>query len=325
MALDYSAPKNIQYAYKLEGFDTAWQYVGNQRSATFTNLNPGNYTFRVKATNGDGVWGSNEAVLHMTVLSPWWRTGWFMGLVLLTLSALGFAFYSYRIWQIKEKEAIKTSLNKRITEVKMEALRSQMNPHFIFNALTSINLFILKNDTETASYYLNKFSKLMRDVLDHSRSELISVEEEINTLKLYVDIEKMRFKDNFNFILDIQPTANVADIKIPPLIIQPYVENAIWHGLKHKKDGKGVLKIAVFEEADYLHIVVEDNGIGRAKVMEQKKASTTQHKSHGLNVTEERIRFFNETMAAQASIETIDLKDNQHNAIGTQINFKIKI
>ena len=324
VALDYSAPKNIQYAYILEGFDTAWQYIGNNRSATFTNLNPGDYTFKVKATNSDGVWGTKTASIKLTVLAPWWRTWWFRTLVVLTLFSLGFAFYQYRIRQIKEREAIKTTLNKRIAEVKMEALRSQMNPHFIFNALTSINLFILKNDTETASFYLNKFSRLMREVLDHSRSELITVEEEINTLKVYIDIEKMRFKNTFNFVLDVQPNARIGDIQVPPLIIQPYVENAIWHGLKHKKDGAAVLKIAVFEDTDYFYILVEDNGVGRTKAMEMKKYNSNQHTSHGLNITEERVKQYYDTHHVETYIETIDLISDTQQPIGTQIVFKIK-
>jgi ligand-binding sensor domain-containing protein len=323
-ALDFSAPKNVNYAYILENFDKNWQFIGNNRSATFTNLNAGDYTFKVKATNSDGVWGSKMATIKLTILAPWWQTLWFRTLVLLSLFSIGFAFYQYRITQIKEREAIKTSLNKRIAEVKMEALRAQMNPHFIFNALTSINLFILKNDTELASFYLNKFSRLMREVLDHSRSDLITVEAELNTLKLYVDIEKMRFRDAFDFVLDIQNDARINAIKIPPLIIQPYVENAIWHGLKHKKQGEGVLEIAVSEDKGNLFIVVQDNGVGRKNALKLKENAEIQHKSHGLDVTEERIKQFNNTHAFASSIETIDLINDDKEAIGTRIVFKIK-
>jgi ligand-binding sensor domain-containing protein len=323
-ALDFSAPKNVQYAYILENFDKNWQYIGNNRSATFTNLNAGDYTFKVKATNSDGVWGSKMAIVKLTVLAPWWQTWWFRTLVLLSLLSVGFAFYQYRIKQIQEREAIKTSLNKRIAEVKMEALRAQMNPHFIFNALTSINLFILKNDTELASFYLNKFSRLMREVLDHSRSDLITVEAELNTLKIYVEIEKMRFRNAFDFVLDIPTDARIKDVLIPPLIIQPYVENAIWHGLKHKKEGEGILKIAVSEADSNMFIVVEDNGVGRENALKLKENATIQHKSHGLDVTEERIQQFNNTHDFASSIETIDLINDHQEGIGTRIVFTIK-
>ena len=320
-ALDFSAPKNCQYAYILTGFDKDTQFIGTQRSATFTNLNPGDYTFTVKATNADGVWGTKTATLKLTILAPWWQTWWFRSLIFLLLCTLITAFYAYRFKQLKAREA----LTKRIAEVKMEALRAQMNPHFIFNALTSINLFVLKNDTDKASYYLNKFSKLMRDVLDNSRSELITVDEEINTLKLYLDIEKMRFKDNFNYSFNIHPDAPIEDVKIPPLIIQPYVENAIWHGLKHKKEGEAVLKITVSEADGYFNIVVEDNGIGRQQAMAIKKSNGQQHTSHGLSLTEERIEYFNETHGVESTLETIDLKDANEKGIGTKIIFKIKM
>ncbi len=315
---------NIRYRYKILGFNDNWIDAGNRNSATYTNLPDGFYTLQVQSTNEEGVWQEQIGELKLHIIPPFYRTWWFISVVILIISSLIYTFYRYRIEQFKEKEAIKTSLNKKIAEVKMEALRSQMNPHFIFNALTSINLFILKNDTETASFYLNKFSKLMREVLDHSRSDLITIEEEINTLKIYVEIEKMRFRNNFNFIFDIQPNARISDIQIPPLIIQPYVENAIWHGLKHKKDGDAELKIIISEDSEYFYMVIEDNGIGRAKALEFKKQNAKQHVSHGINVTEERIKQYNEAYSVHASVETIDLVNEEKQPIGTRIVFKTK-
>ena len=164
----------------------------------------------------------------------------------------------------------------------------------------------------------------MREVLDHSRSDLITVEEEISTLKTYIEIEKMRFKNAFNFDLDVQPNARISTIQVPPLIIQPYVENAIWHGLKHKKDGDAFLKIAIFEDSEYFYIIVEDNGVGRTKALVLKQANANQHTSHGLNVTEERIKQYSEAHFVEASVETIDLMNDNQQPIGTRIVFKIK-
>ena len=314
----------IRYRYKVLGFNDNWIDAGNRNSATYTNLPDGIYPLQVQCTNEEGVWQEQIAELKLNIIPPYYRTWWFRLLAILFMGSLVFAFYKYRMRLFKEKEVIKTSLNKKIAEAKMEALQSQMNPHFIFNALTSINLFILKNDTETASFYLNKFSRLMREVLDHSRSDLITVQQEIYTLKIYVEIEKMRFKNNFNFIFDIEPNARIGDTQIPPLLIQPYVENAIWHGLKHKKDGDAVLKIKVYEDINSLYIMVEDNGVGRKKAMELKKNMGSQHKSHGLNVTQERIKQFNAAYSIEASVETIDLMNDAQQPIGTQIVFKIK-
>ena len=135
----------------------------------------------------------------------------------------------------------------------------------------------------------------------------------------------MRFKDNFNYSFDIHPNAHTQDMKIPPLIIQPYVENAIWHGLKHKKEGEAVLKITVSEADGYFNIVVEDNGIGRQEAMAIKKSNGQQHTSHGLSLTEERIKYYNETHCVESTLETIDLKDANEKGIGTKIIFKIKL
>jgi LytS/YehU family sensor histidine kinase len=207
----------------------------------------------------------------------------------------------------------------------MEALRAQMNPHFIFNSLTSINLFILKNEAEAASLYLNKFSRLIRQVLDHSRSETISLAEDLETLTLYVEMEKLRFGKQFNYVFDVDNQLDTNAIAMPPLLIQPFVENAIWHGLKHKTDGVPMLYIRVLGQEKTLRIEVEDNGIGRKKSAEIKQQSALSHTPHGLNVTAERIALFNEAYTTNAHIEIQDLQNREGVALGTKVVFTFKI
>jgi hypothetical protein len=291
VALDYSSPQTIEYQYQLTGFDTAWQQVGHRRSATYTNLDPGAYTFRVRATNGDGVWGSKEAAINITVLTPWWRSWWFRGLVFLTLATLVAAFYQYRIRQIREKEAIRANLNQRIVEVKMEALRSQMNPHFIFNCLSSLKSYSENNEPEKASLHISKFAKLLRQILEQSASDVIPLEIELETLQHYVELEQMRYK-NFDFAMIINPDVLERNIKIPPLIVQPCLENAIWHGLQYKKTGRGYLRLQVVVQGGECQITVEDNGIGRAASQALKVHNRNAHISHGINITEERVALF---------------------------------
>jgi len=315
VALDYSSPNTIQYAYQLVGFDKDWQFVGNKHSVTFTNLDPGAYFFQVKASNCDGIWGSKIASVTLTVLPPWWRTWWFISMVLLSISALIIAFYRYRIRQIREKSA----LNQRIAEAKMEALQSQMNPHFIYNCLSSLKLYVEKNETEKASYYINKFATLMREILNNARSELISLQQELETLMGYVEMEKMRYKEQFDFQVDIHPDVPVQDIKIPSLLIQPYVENAIWHGLQHKKTGKGLLLLQVSMRNGKCEVMVEDNGIGRSTTVTPRQQNNTLHPSHGLNITAERIDFYNKKYTANAKIEIVDLKDAAGCPEGTRV------
>lgn len=323
-ALDYASSKTIQYAYQLVGFDADWQYAGARRNATYTNLNPGTYTFKVRATNSDGVWGTQTATLAITVLTPWWRSWWFFSLIFLFLAGLVFAFYQFRIRQIKERESIRANLSQRIAEVKMEALRSQMNPHFIFNCLSSLKAYVEKKDTENASIHISKFAKLLRQVLDQSRSGTITLEAELDTLQRYVELEKMRYKEKINFRMEIQPDLPVEDITIPPLLIQPYLENAIWHGLKHKTSGQGLLLLKVDAHEGECRIIVEDNGIGRAASLELKKKSNVAHQSHGLNVAAERIALFNQKYGNDAKITLTDLFDDAGKASGTRATFTFK-
>ncbi len=323
VALDFSSPRTIQYAYQLVGFDKGWQYVGNKRSVTFTNLDPGNYTFQVKASNGDGVWGGEVQTLKITVLTPWWRSWWFLALVFFSILAFIVAFYRYRIGQIREREAIRANLNQRITEAKMEALRSQMNPHFIFNCLSSLKSYVEKNETEKASVHISKFSKLLRQVLDQAKSDFITLDAELDTLQRYVELEQMRYK-NFDFQMEAAPDVPLRELKIPPLIIQPYVENAIWHGLQYKTSGKGLLQLRVNMVQEECQITVEDNGIGRGASMEQKKKSVNLHQSHGLNVTAERIALFHLKYQNNARIDIFDLEDAEGNAAGTRVVLAFK-
>ena len=323
VALDFSSPRTIQYAYQLVGFDKHWQYVGNKRSVTFTNLDPGDYTFQVKASNGDGVWNSEVQFLRITVLTPWWRSWWFLALVFCSVLAFIVSFYRYRIGQIKQRESIRANLNQRIAEAKMEALRSQMNPHFIFNCLSSLKSYVQKNETEKASLHISKFSKLLRQVLDQAKSDFITLDAELDTLQRYVELEQMRYK-NFEFQMEIAPDVPLQEIKIPPLIIQPYIENAIWHGLQYKTSGKGLLQLQVSMLHEKCQIVIEDNGIGRVASMEYKKKSRNLHQSHGLNVTAERIALFHLKYQNDARIDIIDLEDAAGNALGTRVELAFK-
>jgi ligand-binding sensor domain-containing protein/anti-sigma regulatory factor (Ser/Thr protein kinase) len=315
VGIDHASPKTIHYAYRLIGFDTVWQYVGTQRSVTFTNLDPGRYTLEVKVTNGDGVWGSKRATLDIRILPPWWQTWAFRLSAACLLGLLLYALFRYRVRQISERE----TLRRRLSEVQTEALRAQMNPHFIYNCLSSLKLHVERNDNEKASHYIDLFATLLRRVLLHSRLEQISLSEELETLRLYVALEKMRFKDNFNYHFDIAPEAPLDELDVPPLIVQPYVENAIRHGLWQKKGDTGILNIRVTAYDDACQVIVEDNGIGRAAAAELKKQQTNLHISQGLDLTRERVEHFNLRGSGQLHVNTFDLSDTEGRAAGTRV------
>jgi len=221
-----------------------------------------------------------------------------------------------------ESEKTKKELEHQATELEMQALRAQMNPHFIFNCLSSINSFILKNKTEEASKYLTKFSRLIRMVLNNSKEALISLEDELETLRLYLDMEKLRFKNSFDYGFNFKNAVEVENIFIPPLLLQPFAENAIWHGLMHKQ-GRGFLNFDLSTEEKILTCVITDNGVGREKAETLKSKSAENQKSMGLKITTDRLNLLNNNPGERTVFTIDDLTDESGNASGTRIYLKI--
>ena len=228
----------------------------------------------------------------------------------------------------KEKQEAQSTLmdtQQKMADVEMQALRAQMNPHFIFNCLNSINRYIVKSDQATASLYLTRFAKLIRLILDNSNSKTISLSSELEALKLYIEMEALRFDKKFTYRIHTAEHLGIDSLELPPLIIQPYVENAIWHGLLHK-DGNGHLDISLGMAGDsMLQCTIEDNGIGREKAKELKSKTAVSRKSLGLKLTENRLSLLNKHAELNASIEIIDLEDHNGEASGTKVILKISV
>ena len=216
--------------------------------------------------------------------------------------------------------------NQKVTESRVQSLRLQMNPHFLFNALNSIQQMILANEEMVATKYLSKFSKLLRTVLVHSDKEFITLTEELEILRLYIDLESIRFKSSFNYSIECDEDMDTDEIKLPTLLIQPFVENAIWHGLMHK-EGERLLSLKFSESEDSLVCTIEDNGVGRKRSAEIKmvQGHDKKHTSKGIQVSKERLQALNNT-SGDNSLRIYDLEDEYGNATGTRvrINFKIK-
>jgi tetratricopeptide (TPR) repeat protein len=221
-----------------------------------------------------------------------------------------------------ESEKTRVELQQQATELEMQALRAQMNPHFIFNCLSSINRFILKNEAESASDYLTKFSRLIRMVLNNSRKSAIILEDELEMLRLYLDLERLRFKNSFDYSITFHNNFDASSIYIPPLLLQPFAENAIWHGLMHK-EGQGWLEIAFGLENRILNCYITDNGIGRNNAEALKSKSAEKKKSMGMQITADRIALLNRDME-QTIFGIEDLVDENGKAIGTRVTIKIR-
>jgi len=223
-----------------------------------------------------------------------------------------------------EGERAKAALQQRAKELEIQALRSQMNPHFIFNCLNAINRFILSHETEAASDYLTKFSRLMRMIMNHSRHSLITLAEELEILQLYLDMERLRFKDAFDYRIVMEDDIEAGDIYIPPLLLQPFVENAVWHGLMHKQE-RGLLTITLSVGDHMLTCTIRDNGVGRKKADLLKSKSAQKHKSMGLQITAERMALLTGKDGSGHFFRIEDLYEADGKSAGTQVVLKIRI
>ena len=248
------------------------------------------------------------------------------GLLLFILLGV-FVFRNLSLKRKNEKLAIgktQAELHQKVSELEMQALRAQMNPHFIFNCLSSINKFVLKNDTDTASDYLTRFSRLIRLVLTNSQLSLIPLSDEIEMLRLYLDMERLRFSDSFDYNIIYANTIEPETIYLPPMLLQPFCENAIWHGLMHK-EGQGKLEIMMSIRDGQLQCTITDNGIGKEKAAELKTKSGTKQKSFGLKITTERLALFNNERATHNFYRAEDVLDLEGKVAGTKVILNVKL
>ena len=325
-----STPERSCYSTHLEGFEPYPVAQGNQTYRAFTKVPPGKYKLIIMAYRPNT--GTGYYSVWIIIEPPFWQTWWFRLLAIGALIAGIWGLYRYRVEQIRREERLKSAFNQRLAQVEMSALRAQMNPHFVFNCLNSINRFILVNEPETASEYLTKFSRLIRLILDNSRSETVPLDKELDALRLYIEMEAMRFEGRFEYQIMVDPSLQPEHLEVPPLIIQPYVENAIWHGLMHQKErGKLRIKVAPLGRAVLpgngggpgLFIQIEDNGVGRARAQELKSKSAQSTKSHGMELTDERIRMIRSLYGVEAQIQVEDLYSPEGAAAGTRVNITI--
>ena len=314
----YDDPSAINFRFRLEGYDKQWNYNGSARKIQYTNLPPGIYRLIYEAGTNEKVWIKGKTSPQILVKAPFYKSTWFVILTIIFFLALLGMIYMMRIRQIQRESRMKTEFNRRLAENEMTALRAQMNPHFMFNSLNSIKNYILKENTAQASKYLTKFSQLMRAILKNSRHKLISLEDELYSLNLYIEMEAMRFNSEFDYAVKTDPDLDTSSVFIPPLLIQPYVENAIWHGLM-LKDGPRFLLLRIEKENENLQIIIEDNGVGRKRSMQMKISENGQRKSYGMQITKDRIDLINRTLGIHAKVDVHDLTDEAGEPAGTRV------
>lgn len=321
----YTLGDKCRFRYRLRDFED-WQEAGERRHANYTNVPGGEYVFEVQVANNEGVWSDTVLEMPVWVDTAWWAAWWFRILALLALLSAGYALYRYRVLQIRRQERVRTEFEKKLANVEMSALLAQMNPHFLFNSLNSIDSYIIRNESKKASEYLNNFARLIRLILNNSRSNYINLKDELEALELYLQMESLRFRDKFQYEIIVDKSLDTASVNIPPMLIQPYIENAIWHGLMYKEDGLRKVVLRVEHKDDCLTITVQDNGVGRAKAMELgARHARKKTQSVGMKITEDRIEIINKLYDANTKVEILDLYDDAGAPAGTKVVLTVPI
>lgn len=332
--LSYRSRGTFTFKYRLMGLDTAWQVAqATDNLARFISLPPGKYTFEALTMNEDGLESLKKEQLSFEIQKPFWQTWWFYTLSGLSLIGMVSVFFQNRIKTIEQqniealaKAALKSEKEQVEQQLKIStltAIKAQMNPHFIFNALNAIQNFFITDDKETANEYLGKFADLMRRILDMSNKELIELQEELEALKLYLELEQLRFGNTFNYTIHTQLTDSPETLRLPTMLVQPYVENAIKHGLLHKKTDRQ-LELSFIQEGSRLKVKIEDNGVGRIRAasinMERKKYTSFSTKAN-----QKRLDLLNNELGGSLNVEIIDKYDMHNQPAGTVVWLNIPV
>jgi ligand-binding sensor domain-containing protein len=318
-------PAKVRYRYMLEGFEKEYSPPTSERIARYSNLPPGTYKFKVISCNNEGLWNDVPAEFSFTIATPFWKKSWFWILVSVAAMVILTVAIFTRIRRIKERERKEAEVRVALAGNELKALRAQMNPHFVFNSLNSIQHFILTNKSSDAGKYLNKFARLMRVILNNSEKSVITIREELEYLTLYIELEAMRFDNKFEWKIDIAEDIDTDYFEIPAMLLQPYVENAILHGLTPKGEG-GVLEIIMRLQGNNLLCRIRDNGIGREKSREMRQLSNRKdHKSLGMKITSDRLELINNLQGSHLSMTVTDLKNEDGTPAGTQVDIFIPV
>lgn len=284
-----------------------------------SQLQPASYSIAIRAIRRDGTPSTQQANIKFTIKTPFWKSGLFW----LVLSLIGFSTILYivqrRNRQKQQTAVAKAETEKRLAQLEMQALMAQINPHFVFNCLNSIKGFIYDRDYRQADVYLDKFSSLLRSTMDNAEASIISLQDEVNYLDTYLQLERLRFADKFTYTITLQPNVDPQQYFVPAMLLQPYVENAIRHGVRHLQNIQGHITIAIALQGAYLTFSIDDDGVGRKKAQQLKSENHIEYQSRGMQLSKRRAELYN---IAQ---EIIDKQDAANQPAGTTILLRIPV
>jgi anti-sigma regulatory factor (Ser/Thr protein kinase) len=319
--IDYSGQEHNQTYYQLLPLQKDWQNA-NVKSINFNSLPPGDYTFKVKAVNS--YLQNNIKEFGFSILPLWWQTTWAKALFVFIFLASIFFIGLYTRRKELKKQRDKLMAQKQMAEFELHALRSQMNPHFVFNSLNAIQYYINDENYDKSETYLVKFSRLIRMIFEFSRKKTISLRQEIDLLTSYLNLEKMRFGDRFNFCFNIDPKLNIDHIEIPTLLLQPIVENAVNHGIFHKKSKGTICLDFKYIDPQTFEVTIKDDGVGIEKSKQINLQSLKKHRSRSTEILKDRIKLLNLSEKWQITYNLQDNTNNNQTTYNTIVKLKIK-
>jgi LytS/YehU family sensor histidine kinase len=297
--------------------------LGNNTTTRFTSLSPGNYSFIAAASLNGKDWYPLATPFSFQISPPFWKTWWFILIVVGFCVLLAVALFRRRIATIKARAAVE----QQLAGLEIRALRSQMNPHFIFNSLNSISQLVASRQNDEGLQYLNKFSKLLRLVLEESEHSFISLKDEIKILDLYLQLETLRFGSSFSYSIHSDEAIDEEETLVPCFLIHPIIENAIWHGLLHKEGERRLIINFHQQEKDKLECIVKDNGIG-IEAASQKKAQQLngeKRQSKGLKIVKDRLALMEQQQHNTTAFRMEDMKDDNGFISGTKVTIQLPV
>lgn len=322
-AVSIKSAGEITYYYRLKGLDDSWQTT-KAELITYSSIPNGNFRFEIFAVNKFGI-NSNVRSIVIMVKEPFWKSPFFIIGVGLIIVTMVFFIVKARERYLRSKIDAENKIQQQLAKLEQQALQAQMNPHFIFNCLNSIQQYILVNDSESANRFLSIFARLIRETLENSSFQLISLDREIEFLSKYLELEKMRFGDKFRFEITQGHLLEPELIKIPVMLLQPFVENALRHGIRYRNDNEGLVQIIFEVTDDVLTCRIRDNGVGRKAAGEYKSLMHIEYQSKGMSLTKRRLDILNLTREHRLDLAIHDLFDEKGNAAGTEVLLTLKI
>jgi ligand-binding sensor domain-containing protein len=318
VGISYRSVGDIQYRFRLLGLDSTWRTT-RETFLSYPTLPSGQYELQLMAINKFGVQSELKQV-RFTVAPLVWERTWFR----LLMGGLSLCLITLLIWyltqRVRKREEEKTRINARIAELEQLALKSQMNPHFIFNSLNSIQQYVMDKDVSGANKFISGFSRLIRQTLDFSSKPLVHLQDEIGYLQTYLELEKNRLEEKFNYEVEVSEELRNEDYYIPPMVLQPFLENSLRHGIRYRKDNEGRVKIRVYKGYQQIVCVIEDNGVGREQAARNKRANPIEYQSKGMTLTANRIDLINKDRQKKIKVQIEDLFHADGSAAGTRVS-----